>query len=53
MAQQFNSGNKGRHHEIVERLKSVPDVQAGKSFVKASLAKKDCAPGLLAFLNEV
>lgn len=51
-AQRFGATNKGQHSELIERLGKLPDVQAGKAFVKTRMKRTDCTDRLWAFLNE-
>lgn len=51
-AQGFSASNKGTHNAIIARLKELPDIAAGKAFVKSRLKNSNCAPSLKAFINE-
>ncbi|MBK6900375.1 MAG: hypothetical protein IPH09_14390 [bacterium] len=50
-AQGFRRLNKGRHSEIIDYMKDLSDVQAGKAYVKSCMNKKACSPRLWAYLN--
>lgn len=52
VTQKFGATYKGRHSEVVDRLETLPDINAGKAFVKTHMKKRDCTDRLWAFLNE-
>lgn len=51
-AQKFTARDKGRYGEIIDRVKKLPDISAGKAFIEERIRNRDRTDRLRAFLNE-